>query len=126
MTTTHRRISFEWALMDGVNDRDSDVEELAEFALGLGAHVNVIPLNETIAGAHEAFVGSPATKVRSFCDALLAPVGVNATVRRTRGSDIAAACGQLAGATASEVALRTLGDEALRRAARGRCGPTLR
>jgi 23S rRNA (adenine2503-C2)-methyltransferase len=104
IATTHRRVTFEWALMDGVNDRDSDVEELAEFALGLGAHVNVIPLNATVGADARGLRGSPATKVRLFCDALLGR-RVNATVRRTRGSEIAAACGQLAGATASEVAL---------------------
>ncbi|HEY5274564.1 MAG TPA: 23S rRNA (adenine(2503)-C(2))-methyltransferase RlmN [Acidimicrobiales bacterium] len=104
MATTHRRVTFEWALMDGVNDRDSDVEELAEFALGLSAHVNVIPLNATVGADSRGLRGSPAQRVRSFCDALTAR-RVNATIRRTRGSEIAAACGQLAGATASEVAL---------------------
>jgi 23S rRNA (adenine2503-C2)-methyltransferase len=104
VAASHRRVTFEWALMDGVNDRESDVEELAEFALGLGAHVNVIPLNATVGADSRGLRGSPATKVRSFCDALLAR-RVNATVRRTRGSEIAAACGQLAGATASEIAL---------------------
>jgi 23S rRNA (adenine2503-C2)-methyltransferase len=104
VAASHRRVTFEWALMDGVNDRDSDVEELAEFALGLGAHVNVIPLNATVGADARGLRGSPLTKVRSFCDALIAR-RVNATVRRTRGSEIAAACGQLAGATANEVAL---------------------
>jgi 23S rRNA (adenine2503-C2)-methyltransferase len=104
IATTHRRVTFEWALMDGVNDRDSDIEELADFALGLGAHVNVIPLNATVGADQRGLRGSPATKVRSFCDALIAR-RVNATVRRTRGSEIAAACGQLAGATANEIEL---------------------
>ena len=104
IATSHRRVTFEWALMDGVNDRDTDVEELAEFALGLGAHVNVIPLNATVGADSRGLRGSPAPRVRSFCDALVAR-RVNATIRRTRGSEIAAACGQLAGATASEVAL---------------------
>jgi 23S rRNA (adenine2503-C2)-methyltransferase len=96
---TNRRITFEWALMDGINDRASDVDELAEFALGLGAHVNLIPLNPTIAGSARGLRGSPALRVRAFCDALINR-RVNATVRRTRGQEIDAACGQLAGALA--------------------------
>jgi len=47
MNTTGRRLSFEWALIDGVNDRDSDIEELARYASSLHAHVNLIPLNPT-------------------------------------------------------------------------------
>jgi 23S rRNA (adenine2503-C2)-methyltransferase len=101
--TRDRRISFEWALIDGVNDRRRDAEELAEIAFGLQAHVNLIPLNPTaIASAHR-FSGSPTGKVRAFRDAVAAH-GVVVTVRRTRGQSIDAACGQLAGATS--VALR--------------------
>ena len=96
---TNRRITFEWALMDGVNDRPSDVDELAEFALGLGAHVNLIPLNPTVAGSARGLRGSPTLRVRTFCDALTNR-RVNATVRRTRGQEIDAACGQLAGSLA--------------------------
>lgn len=101
---SNRRISLEWALMDGVNDNASDIDELSSLAFRLNAHVNLIPMNPTIAGAARGLRGSPAPKVRSFSDALIAR-GVNATVRRTRGSDIAAACGQLAGAAAAEIAL---------------------
>src|ERR1700722_10635370 len=92
---TGRRISFEWALIDGVNDTDSAVRELAEYALSLGAHVNLIPLNPT-----PGFLvrGSSTERVREFRDALVAR-GVNATVRNTRGRSIAAACGQLATVT---------------------------
>ena len=90
-----RRLSFEWALIDGVNDRASDAVELAGLARGLGAHVNLIPLNPT-----PGFLtrGTPAAGVRAFRDRLVA-LGVNATVRRNRGTDIDAACGQLAGRT---------------------------
>ncbi len=91
-----RRLSIEWALIDGVNDRDSDASELAAFALPLGAHVNLIPLNPT---PGYAVVGSPPERIRRFRDELDA-LGVNATVRVTRGVEIDAACGQLA-ATAS-------------------------
>jgi 23S rRNA (adenine2503-C2)-methyltransferase len=95
--TRDRRISFEWALIDGVNDRRRDAEELAEIAFGLRAHVNLIPLNPTaIASAHK-FRGSPAARVRGFRDAVAAH-GVVVTIRKTRGQSIDAACGQLAGA----------------------------
>ncbi len=89
-----RRLSFEWAMIDGVNDRDSDAVELARLCrrLPLAAHVNLIPLNPTPGWPT---TGSPARRVREFRDAL-GDLGVNVTVRRNRGNDIAAACGQLA------------------------------
>ena len=87
-----RRLSFEWALIDGVNDRPSDAAELAVLARPLGAHVNLIPLNPT---PGYPVRGTPAAGVREFRDQLR-DVGVNATVRRNRGTDIDAACGQLA------------------------------
>ena len=87
-----RRLSFEWALIDGVNDRPSDAAELAALARPLGAHVNLIPLNPTPGFATR---GTPAAGVRAFRDRLVA-AGVNATIRRNRGTDIDAACGQLA------------------------------
>ena len=88
---TGRRLSLEWALMDGVNDRPSDAAELAERARPLGAHVNLIPLNPTPGWPTR---GTPAAGVRAFRDRLRA-LGVNVTVRRTRGTSIDAACGQL-------------------------------
>jgi 23S rRNA (adenine2503-C2)-methyltransferase len=89
-----RRLSFEWALIDGVNDRDTDARELARLCrrFRIPAHVNLIPLNPT---PGYPTVGSPASKVASFRD-LLEALGVNATVRRNRGTDIDAACGPLA------------------------------
>jgi 23S rRNA (adenine2503-C2)-methyltransferase len=89
----NRRLSFEWALIDGVNDRDVDAERLAGLcrSLPLAPHVNLIPLNPT---PGYAVVGSAPARVRAFRD-LLGSLGVNATVRRTRGTDIDAACGQL-------------------------------
>ncbi|HUP70621.1 MAG TPA: 23S rRNA (adenine(2503)-C(2))-methyltransferase RlmN [Acidimicrobiales bacterium] len=91
-----RRLSLEWALIHGVNDRRSDVVELAELARSLAAHVNLIPLNPTPGFATR---GTPADGVRQFRDRL-ADRGVNVTVRHNRGTDIAAACGQLAAAAA--------------------------
>jgi 23S rRNA (adenine2503-C2)-methyltransferase len=88
-----RRLSFEWALIDGVNDRDRDADLLVERSrsLPLAAHVNLIPLNPT---PGYAVRGTPPARVRAFRDRLREG-GVNATVRRTRGTEIDAACGQL-------------------------------
>ncbi|MBW8827649.1 MAG: 23S rRNA (adenine(2503)-C(2))-methyltransferase RlmN [Acidobacteria bacterium] len=92
-----RRLSFEWALIAGVNDRPSDAVELAVIARPLGAHVNLIPLNPT---PGYATPGTPPSGVRDFRDQLRAS-GVNATIRQNRGTDIDAACGQLRAAAAS-------------------------
>ena len=88
---THRRLSFEWALIDGVNDTERHARELAEYAAPLRAHVNLIPLNPT--PGYEVR-GTPPSGVQSFADRL-DQLGINATIRRTRGTDIDAACGQL-------------------------------
>jgi 23S rRNA (adenine2503-C2)-methyltransferase len=90
----NRRISFEWAMISGVNDRDRDAAELADLCRELRprAHVNLIPLNPT---PGYPTVGSSARRVTEFRD-LLETFGANATVRRNRGTDIDAACGQLA------------------------------
>ena len=86
-----RRISFEWAMISGVNDRDSDAAELAAYARPLAAHVNLIPLNPTPGYGHQP---SPAGRIEHFA-AELGSHGVNATVRQNRGTSIDAACGQL-------------------------------
>jgi 23S rRNA (adenine2503-C2)-methyltransferase len=88
-----RRLSLEWALIDGVNDRPTDAGELARIARGLRAHVNLIPLNPTPGWPTR---GTAPADVREFRDRLV-DLGVNATVRQNRGTDIDAACGQLAG-----------------------------
>ncbi|MBA3604770.1 MAG: 23S rRNA (adenine(2503)-C(2))-methyltransferase RlmN [Actinomycetota bacterium] len=94
IVVNRRRISFEWALIDGVNDRPSDAVELAALCRRLqpAAHVNLIPLNPTPGWPTP---GTPPTGVRAFRD-LLVNLGTNVTVRRNRGTDIDAACGQLA------------------------------
>jgi len=89
--STGRRVSLEWAMIDGVNDRDSDAVELADFAREADAHVNLIPLNPTPGWPT---VGSPAARVKEFA-AELSKRKVNATIRANRGTDIDAACGQL-------------------------------
>jgi 23S rRNA (adenine2503-C2)-methyltransferase len=97
-----RRLSFEWALIDGVNDRPTDAGELARLCrrFHIPAHVNLIPLNPT---PGYPTVGSSPAKVAEFRNLLVA-LGVNATVRRNRGTDIDAACGQLAAQHHSQLA----------------------
>jgi 23S rRNA (adenine2503-C2)-methyltransferase len=89
--TTRRRLSIEWAMIDGVNDGLQDAAELAAFALPLRAHVNLIPLNPTEGWPTAP---SPRATIDAFRDELTRR-GVNTTVRRNRGTDIDAACGQL-------------------------------
>ena len=94
LAVKRRRVSFEWAMIAGVNDRDSDARELAALCARLrpNAHVNLIPLNPT---PGYPTTGTRLARVHEFRD-LLAARGTNATVRQNRGTDIAAACGQLA------------------------------
>jgi 23S rRNA (adenine2503-C2)-methyltransferase len=94
LNVRNRRISFEWAMIDGVNDRPSDAAELAALCRRLrpSAHVNLIPLNPTPGYPTK---GSPLGRVHEFRDQL-ETLGVNATVRQNRGTEIDAACGQLA------------------------------
>lgn len=97
---THRRISFEWALISEVNDRYEDADRLVTLARRLHAHVNLIPLNPT---PGYAVRGSSRNRVHAFSQRL-GDAGVNTTIRDTRGSEIDAACGQLrAGHTATPV-----------------------
>lgn len=105
LAATHRRLSVEWALVDGVNDRPQDASELAAWARPLRAHVNLIPLNPTPGYPTR---GTPPARVAAFRD-LLGSLGVNATVRRNRGTAIAAACGQLAADRPVSLARRPAG-----------------
>jgi len=94
--TRGRRVTFEYAVIEGVNDAPEQARALGDLLrpLGaLGAHVNVIPLNPTRDYSGRA---PGRARVSAFAQALRA-AGVNATVRRNRGTDIEAACGQLAG-----------------------------
>ena len=91
LTVKNRRISFEWAMIDGVNDRDTDARELAAAARALRAHINLIPLNATPGWPTR---GTPPDRVAAFRDSLES-MGANATVRANRGNEIDAACGQL-------------------------------
>ena len=100
-----RRVTFEWALIDSVNDTERDARELAGLCLQLtpAAHVNLIPLNPTPGWPT---VGSSPGKVAAF-QRLLRDLGVNATTRKNRGTEIAAACGQLAAGQPVVVKLST-------------------
>lgn len=99
---TGRRVSFEWAMIDGVNDRPADVDQLAAAAHQARAHVNLIPLNPTPGWPT---TGSPPARIAAFAQQLRQQ-GVNATVRANRGTSIDAACGQLkAGHEATPVGL---------------------
>lgn len=88
---TGRRITFEYALIDGVNDSVECAQELASRLSGWLSHVNLIPLNEVEGRAYRK---AQPDNVRRFKE-ILERSGVAATVRRTLGSDIDAACGQL-------------------------------
>ena len=88
---THRRITFEYALMAGVNDGDQHAHELAHLLGDMLAQVNLIPLNPTRGTAYAA---SPPERVRAF-EHVLQARGIAATVRLRRGLDIQAGCGQL-------------------------------
>ena len=88
---TSRRIHFEYAMIDGVNDSEEQAKELLKLLKGLPAHVNMIPLNHV-----EESPLKPSSKaaVLKF-QQKLEKGGVTATVRRTLGGDIDASCGQL-------------------------------
>lgn len=88
---TSRRISFEYAMINGVNDRECDAQELLRRLKGLPAHFNLIPLNHV-----EESPLKPSTKVSvARFQKILEDGGIPTTVRRTLGGDIDASCGQL-------------------------------
>ena len=88
---TGRRISFEYSMVRGVNDSDACARQLADLIRGMGAHVNLIPINPVDGSPYSA---TDAANVQRF-QKKLESLGVNATVRRRLGSEISAACGQL-------------------------------
>ncbi len=88
-----RAVTFEYAMLDGVNDRPEHARALARLLRGRDAKVNLIPFN-TFPGTR--YARSPEPVIAAFRDLLMSQ-GVIATIRRTRGDDIDAACGQLKG-----------------------------
>lgn len=88
---TGRRISFEYAMVNGVNDTPECATQLAHLLRGMSAHINLIPINPVDGSNYSA---SDAKNINQFKERLIA-LGMNATVRRRLGTDISAACGQL-------------------------------
>ena len=88
---TSRRIHFEYAMIDGLNDREADARELLRRLKGIQAHVNMIPLNHV---EESPLKPSSRQAVQRF-QKILEEGGISATVRRTLGGDIDASCGQL-------------------------------
>ncbi len=86
---TGRRISFEYAMIDGVNDSDAQADLLAKKIRGMPGHVNLIPLNDVVESELK-----PSRRIAAF-QKRLESHGLTATVRRSLGGDIDASCGQL-------------------------------
>ena len=97
-STTHRRLSFEWALIENVNDTPEQARALAQLAKGLLCHVNLIPLNPT-----HGYSGAASTRERiAAFQAILNSQHIPNSLRVRRGIDIHAGCGQLKQAANSE------------------------
>jgi len=86
-----KRVTFEYVMIGGFNDSDADAAQLAKLARRLGALVNILPLHP---GGAPDLTPTTATRIRAFSERLRSQ-GVEAVVRRSRGLDINAACGQL-------------------------------
>jgi 23S rRNA (adenine2503-C2)-methyltransferase len=95
---TGRRISYEYTMIGGVNDTDLDAQALADLLRGDHAHVNLIPMNQV---AHTPWQASPMPVIEAFA-AVLGDAGIGTTIRRNRGQEVGAACGQLAAERAGE------------------------
>lgn len=88
---TGRRVSFEYTLVQGANDRREDAERLADLLHGLLCHINLIPVNKV----QETGLSAPAEKNIKQFQSILEKRGMAVTIRRTLGADINASCGQL-------------------------------
>ena len=88
---TNRRITIEYILINKLNDNDKEALELADLLINLNDYVNLIPYNEVM---ENSYTRSSLTRQRHFYD-MLKKRGINVTLRKEQGSDIAAACGQL-------------------------------
>ena len=96
---TGRRVTFEYALLDGINDSVETAAELARLLRGSGSHVNLIPVNPTAGGFGRPSRGRTLAFERTLLDA-----GINCTVRVEKGTEISAACGQLRTDAANDLA----------------------
>jgi len=101
---TGRRISYEVTLIDGVNDTPADADSLAELLRGDLCHVNLIPMNPV---AHTPWRASPMIRIERFAERLQHD-GIAVTIRRNRGQEIGAACGQLAAERTGETPARAV------------------
>ena len=97
---TGRRITYEMVMIDRINDTPADAHATAALLRDRLAHVNLIPMNPV---AHTPWQPSPPDRVEGYASVLRA-VGLHTTVRRNRGVDIGAACGQLAAEKAGQPA----------------------
>jgi 23S rRNA (adenine2503-C2)-methyltransferase len=95
---TGRRITYEVTMIGGVNDTDLDARAMADLLRGDHAHVNLIPMNPV---AHTPWTASPMPVIERFA-ATLREAGISTTIRRNRGQEVGAACGQLAAERAGE------------------------
>ncbi len=95
---TGRRISYEVTMISGVNDTPADAEAIVDVIGGDHAHVNLIPMNPV---AHTPWQASPMAVIEAFA-ATLQAAGISTTIRRNRGQEVGAACGQLAAERAGE------------------------
>lgn len=91
LKTTNRRITFEYIMLDGINDSYECAKELANLLKGLNCYVNLIPYNET---ENIAFKRTKKVQILAFYD-ILKKSGINVTIRREFGGNVDAACGQL-------------------------------
>ena len=89
--TTKRRVTYEYALIAGVNDREEDAKEIISLLKGSLSHVNLIPVNDV---KERNYIKSSKEQIKKFSN-ILNKAGIETTVRRELGSDINAACGQL-------------------------------
>jgi 23S rRNA (adenine2503-C2)-methyltransferase len=97
-SATGRRITYEVTMIGGINDTPADAEALAGLLAGDHAHVNLIPMNPV---AHTPWQASPLPVIEGFA-AKLRTAGISTTIRRNRGQEIGAACGQLAAERAAD------------------------
>ena len=91
LSKSNRRVTFEYIMLDNVNDNETDAIELSKLLYGLNCYVNLIPYNET---SRIPYKRSSKSRILKFYD-ILKKNGINVTIRREFGSNIKAACGQL-------------------------------
>ena len=101
---TGRRITYEATMIGGINDTDADAVAMADLLRGDHAHVNLIPMNPV---AHTPWVASPMPVIERFA-ATLRDAGISTTIRRNRGQEVGAACGQLAAERAGDPPVPTV------------------